>query len=94
MSSNFHPDNGNPNPPTRDNMKNTLRYRNARNLLYANGLNKLANGMSLNSEILEDYIGLNPCSAIDDGFARGLEQAAGKPLGWLDTQPTVFSLTV
>lgn len=65
----------------------TLRYRNARTLIYTVGsMQKIAELVGLSEPQLQKYIGLKPERPIDDGLARKLESAARKPAGWLDRE--------
>ena len=70
-----------------------IRLMNARNLLKESGLSRadFAEKTGISSNLISQYIGKNPTKNIGDETAIKIEEAFGKPKGYLD-QANAFSL--
>ena len=70
-----------------------IRLMNARNLLKESGLSRadFAEKTGISYNLISQYIGKNPTKNIGDETALKIEDAFGKPKGYLD-QANAFSL--
>jgi transcriptional regulator with XRE-family HTH domain len=71
-----------------------IRLMNARNLLKESGLSRadFAEKTGISYNLISQYIGKNPTKNIGDETAIKIEEAFGKPKGYLD-QAMLFHLT-